>query len=325
MAVVQCSMKHFYDNEIYSECPHCSKMAESSGMGGLSDGEDQYMQHAGSYIADFIRQNSLEFGREIVDAPQAPSVQQQAAQKQIDAEEDLTVIILEEECTAKEQADAEEDLTVIISEEKHTAQKQKDAREERAAQKQKDAREERAAQKQKDVREERAAQKQAAAEEKHTVQKQKDAREGHAAQKQKDAREEHAAQKQADAIDAPAAALFEQNRQKACCTVGWLVCTKGRDYGKDFSLHAGFNRIGRDAAECDIILKDECVSAAEHCAVFYDERKNVFYLFPNADYISYIDGQPAANIREIKSRQTIRIGDTCLEFAAFCEGDKSWG
>ncbi len=301
MAVVQCSMKHFYDNEIYSECPHCSKMAESSGMGGLSDGEDQYMQHAGSYIADFIRQNSLEFGREIVDAPQAPSVQQRAAQKQIDAEEDLTVIILEEECTAKEQADAEEDLTVIISEEKHTAQKQKDAREERAAQKQKD------------VREERAAQKQAAAEEKHTV------------QKQKDAREEHAAQKQADAIDAPAAALFEQNRQKACCTVGWLVCTKGRDYGKDFSLHAGFNRIGRDAAECDIILKDECVSAAEHCAVFYDERKNVFYLFPNADYISYIDGQPAANIREIKSRQTIRIGDTCLEFAAFCEGDKSWG
>ncbi len=107
--------------------------------------------------------------------------------------------------------------------------------------------------------------------------------------------------------------------------MGWLVCTKGRDYGKDFSLHAGFNRIGRDAAECDIILKDECVSAAEHCAVFYDERKNVFYLFPNADYISYIDGQPAANIREIKSRQTIRIGDTCLEFAAFCEGDKSWG
>ncbi len=277
MAVVQCSMKHFYDNEIYSECPHCSKMAESSGMGGLSDGEDQYMQHAGSYIADFIRQNSLEFGREIVDAPQAPSVQQQAAQKQIDAEEDLTVIILEEECTARKQAAAEEDLTVIISEEKHTAQKQKDAREERAA------------------------------------------------QKQKDAREEHAAQRQADAVDAPAAELFDQNRQKACCTVGWLVCTKGRDYGKDFSLHAGFNRIGRDAAECDIILKDECISEAEHCAVFYDERKNVFYLFPNADYISYIDGKPAANIREIKSRQIIRIGDTCLEFAAFCEGDKSWG
>ena len=283
MAVVQCSMKHFYDNEIYSECPHCSKMAESSGMGGLSDGEDQYMQHAGSYIADFIRQNSLEFGREIVDAPQAPSVQQQAAQKQIDAEEDLTVIILEEECTAKEQADAEEDLTVIISEEKHTAKEQIDAKEE------------------------------------YTAQKQADAKEKHMAQKQIDAKEEHTAQKQADAIDAPAAALFEQNRQKACCTVGWLVCTKGRDYGKDFSLHAGFNRIGRDAAECDIILKDECISEAEHCAVFYDERKNVFYLFPNADYISYIDGKPAA------SRQIIRIGDTCLEFAAFCEGDKSWG
>lgn len=313
MAVVQCSMKHFYDNEIYSECPHCSKMAESSGMGGLSDGEDQYMQHAGSYIADFIRQNSLEFGREIVDAPQAPSVQQQAAQKQIDAEEDLTVIILEEECTAKEQADAEEDLTVIISEEKHTAKEQIDAKEEYTAQKQADAKEKHMAQKQIDAKEE------------HTAQKQADAREGHAAQKQKDAKEEHAAQRQADAVDAPAAELFDQNRQKACCTVGWLVCTKGRDYGKDFSLHAGFNRIGRDAAECDIILKDECVSAAEHCAVFYDERKNVFYLFPNADYISYIDGKPAANIREIKSRQIIRIGDTCLEFAAFCEGDKSWG
>ena len=313
MAVVQCSMKHFYDNEIYSECPHCSKMAESSGMGGLSDGEDQYMQHAGSYIADFIRQNSLEFGREIVDAPQAPSVQQQAAQKQIDAEEDLTVIILEEECTAKEQADAEEDLTVIISEEKHTAKEQIDAKEEHTAQKQANAKEKHMAQKQIDAKEE------------HTAQKQANAKEKHMAQKQIDAKEEHTAQKQADAIDAPAAALFEQNRQKACCTVGWLVCTKGRDYGKDFSLHAGFNRIGRDAAECDIILKDECISEAEHCAVFYDERKNVFYLFPNADYISYIDGKPAANIREIKSRQIIRIGDTCLEFAAFCEGDKSWG
>ncbi len=202
---------------------------------------------------------------------------------------------------------------MIISEEKHTAKEQIDAKEEYTAQKQADAKEKHMAQKQIDAKEE------------HTAQKQANAKEKHMAQKQIDAKEEHTAQKQADAIDAPAAALFEQNRQKACCTVGWLVCTKGRDYGKDFSLHAGFNRIGRDAAECDIILKDECISEAEHCAVFYDERKNVFYLFPNADYISYIDGKPAANIREIKSRQIIRIGDTCLEFAAFCEGDKSWG
>lgn len=107
------------------------------------------------------------------------------------------------------------------------------------------------------------------------------------------------------------------------CTAGWLVCVSGADYGRDFPLYAGFNRIGRDKA-CDIVLADVQVSREEHCSVIYEEKKNVFYLFPKAGALSYIGDELVQEAVEIFHGGIITVGNTQLELAAFCMGEKRW-
>lgn len=104
---------------------------------------------------------------------------------------------------------------------------------------------------------------------------------------------------------------------------GWLVCVQGEEYGMDFPVYAGFNRIGRDGAN-DIVLSDKEVSREEHCSVIYEEKKNVFYIFPKAGNLTYVGETLVEQAQEIEGGQIIGIGDTQLEFVAFCAGEKRW-
>lgn len=104
---------------------------------------------------------------------------------------------------------------------------------------------------------------------------------------------------------------------------GWLVCIEGNDYGRDFPLYAGFNRIGRGMGN-DIVLQDPQVSRQEHCAVIYEEKKNVFYVVPQAGHLAYIGEELLDRAVEITSGQILTIGESRLELVAFCTGDKRW-
>ncbi len=116
----------------------------------------------------------------------------------------------------------------------------------------------------------------------------------------------------------------DADREDPCgCTAGWLVCVKGLDYGRSFPLYAGFNRIGRGAGN-DVVLRDAQVSREEHCSVVYEEKKNVFYVFPKAGNLSYLEGEMVEGAQELRSGQKITLGETDLEFAAFCMGEKRW-
>lgn len=106
-------------------------------------------------------------------------------------------------------------------------------------------------------------------------------------------------------------------------TVGWLVCVDGADYGRDFPLYAGFNRIGREV-ENDVILTDMQVSAEEHCSVIYEERRNVFYIVPKAGSLVYADDVPVEQAEEIENGTLLTVGETNLELVVFCKGEKRW-
>lgn len=106
-------------------------------------------------------------------------------------------------------------------------------------------------------------------------------------------------------------------------TAGWLVCVKGEELGKDFPLYAGFNRIGR-AYGNDIVLKDSQVSREEHCSIIYEEKKNVFYISPKGGNLVYLGDEVLVGAQQIKSGQVITVGETKLEFVAFCIGEKRW-
>ena len=107
------------------------------------------------------------------------------------------------------------------------------------------------------------------------------------------------------------------------CVAGWLVCVREAEYGSGFPLYAGFNRIGR-ASGNDIILNDPQASREEHCSVIYEEKRNVFYLFPKDGNLTYLGEELAGQAQEIRHGQIITIGGTQLQFVAFCMGETKW-
>lgn len=105
---------------------------------------------------------------------------------------------------------------------------------------------------------------------------------------------------------------------------GWLVCVDGAAKGVDYGLYAGFNKIGRGNFN-DVVLKDDLqVSRETHCSVVYEEKKNSFYVVPKLGYLTYLNGELVEQAEEISDGQVISIGESSLEFRAFCKGDKKW-
>lgn len=114
-----------------------------------------------------------------------------------------------------------------------------------------------------------------------------------------------------------------QKKGVSRCIAGWLVCVEGEANGKDFPIYAGFNRIGRSHSN-DIVLDDPQVSREEHCSVIYEEKKNVFYVFPKDGNLVYAGDEMVEQAQEVASGEVITIGGTKLEFVAFCKGEKRW-
>lgn len=105
--------------------------------------------------------------------------------------------------------------------------------------------------------------------------------------------------------------------------VGWLVCISGGMKGKDYRLYPGFNRIGR-SMDSDICIQDFEVSREVHCSVVYDEKNGEFYLVPGKGTLTYLNEETVQGASKIKDGDKIRLGESVLEFVAFCKGEHTW-
>lgn len=95
--------------------------------------------------------------------------------------------------------------------------------------------------------------------------------------------------------------------------VGWLVCVKGKDIGKDYRLHANNNFVGR-AHDQDVRITDPKVSRV-HFTVSYDPVNNVFFAYMGrGKAIVYINGKPLGSTTVLRKGDKIRVADTELVF-----------
>ena len=106
--------------------------------------------------------------------------------------------------------------------------------------------------------------------------------------------------------------------------VGWLVCIKGPDKGRDYRLHQGFNRVGRDYGNDVVLENDRMVSRNSHCSVIYEDKTNYFYICPEEGTITYLKGEFLQEPVRLYSHDVIELGGSLLEFVAFCEGSRTW-
>lgn len=107
--------------------------------------------------------------------------------------------------------------------------------------------------------------------------------------------------------------------------VGWLICTKGKAYGKDYRLKSGRNFIGR-GNDMDVVLAGEnTVSRSCHATVIHEPRKNIFIAQPGESReLFYVNGDVVLSSIEIKKNDVLQIGDVQLMLIPCCDDSFRW-
>ncbi len=127
----------------------------------------------------------------------------------------------------------------------------------------------------------------------------------------------------ADYDDDKTIAFFDTAKGNDFVT-GWLVCVSGPERGRDFKLHNGFNRIGRNSSLDIHVVEDSYISKDPHCAVVYEYKKNCFYVVPQKGNITYLNGDMLSEAKTLETGDIIEIGQSEFEFIAFCRGERKW-
>ncbi len=107
--------------------------------------------------------------------------------------------------------------------------------------------------------------------------------------------------------------------------VGWLVCTEGKLFGRDFRLKSGRNFIGRDKS-MDVCLAGEMtVSRDRHAIIVYEPRGNQFLAMPGeTKELVYLNGKVVLIPTEMKKNDQIQIGEVTLMLVPFCDDVFTW-
>lgn len=108
--------------------------------------------------------------------------------------------------------------------------------------------------------------------------------------------------------------------------VGWIVVADGPGRGECFSLLAGMSQIGRgDDQAVQLDFGDNAISRTNHAAIVYDPDDMTFLIgHGGKTNIVRLNGKPLISTEELRTGDTIRIGDTILRFIALCGKDFRW-
>ena len=107
--------------------------------------------------------------------------------------------------------------------------------------------------------------------------------------------------------------------------MGWLVCVKGCNQGRDYRVLSEQNRIGRDPSMEISIAGDLRISRDTHAILIYDPRHNQFWLSPGqARGIVYLNGRLLDAATLLKPYDSIELGETGLQFVPFCGERFQW-
>ncbi|MCR5575662.1 MAG: hypothetical protein K6F56_01490 [Oscillospiraceae bacterium] len=106
--------------------------------------------------------------------------------------------------------------------------------------------------------------------------------------------------------------------------VGWLVCTKGPNKGRDFRIHAGHNYLGR--VEGDIVIpNDPKISQRKQMVITYAASNRGFSVRPaDGKNEDYLNGEVILAPMPLKSFDLISSGDSVFLFIALCGEKFDW-
>lgn len=115
-----------------------------------------------------------------------------------------------------------------------------------------------------------------------------------------------------------------ENDRMAKPTVGWLVCVKGSERGRDWRLHEGRNDVGT-TADADVLLA-RAGTESRYCSVIYDGKHREFLVMPGKDALVYRNGVLLTDPVPLQDGDEIGIGgeEVLLCFQSFCKKDRTY-
>ncbi|MBV9991153.1 MAG: FHA domain-containing protein [Alphaproteobacteria bacterium] len=104
--------------------------------------------------------------------------------------------------------------------------------------------------------------------------------------------------------------------------VGWLICVKGSNKGRDYRLLTGRNNVGR-APDMDVLIEgDETISRERQCEVVYSMRSKAFHVVPGTGRnLIELNNEEVLERRALQPYDRIGIGQSVFMFIPLC-GDK---
>ncbi|MEM9476084.1 MAG: FHA domain-containing protein [Pseudomonadota bacterium] len=108
--------------------------------------------------------------------------------------------------------------------------------------------------------------------------------------------------------------------------VGWIMVIKGPGRGSCFTLFSGASKIGRGEGQAiRLDFGDTSISRDNHAAVAYDEEQRQFYLGHGGKAnLVRLNDMPVLSTEPLTDGDLIRIGETTLQFVAFCSEEFAW-
>jgi hypothetical protein len=108
--------------------------------------------------------------------------------------------------------------------------------------------------------------------------------------------------------------------------VGWLVCIKGTNKGRDYRLHSDLNKLGR-APNMDVCIEgDDAISRDNHCQIAYSPRSKTFTLIPGEGRnLIYLNNEDVFSAAKLKAYDRLELGDSRFIFLPLCTDQFDWG
>lgn len=108
--------------------------------------------------------------------------------------------------------------------------------------------------------------------------------------------------------------------------VGWLVITGGPGRGASVTLTEGLMQIGRnDDQAIQLDFGDTGISRSNHAVIAYDPEDRKCYLGHGGKAnLVRLNGKPVLSTVPLSSGDLIRISETSIRFAAFCDDGFDW-
>lgn len=106
--------------------------------------------------------------------------------------------------------------------------------------------------------------------------------------------------------------------------VGWIVCVKGPERGRDFRIKSGKNSIGRSWKMDISIAKDEALMQAGHAHIIYSTQDSSFRLVSGDGVAILRNGEPVTQETLLEENDQIRLGASEFIFVPYCKKGRQW-